>query len=37
MFNFEKLETCQKAIQFANLVYNLARTFPDDERFGLTT
>ena len=37
MFNFEKLETWQKAIQFADLVYRLTRAFPDEERFGLTS
>ena len=37
MFNFEKLETWQKAIQFADLVYQLTRSFPDEERFGLTS
>jgi four helix bundle protein len=36
MFNFEKLETWQEAINFADLVYSLTRTIPDDERFGLT-
>ncbi len=36
MFNFEKLETWQKAINFADLVYELTRSFPADERFGLT-
>jgi len=36
MFNFEKLETWQKAIQFADLVYRVTKSFPDDERFGLT-
>ena len=36
MFNFEKLETWQKAIAFADLVYELTRNFPADERFGLT-
>ncbi len=36
MFNFEKLETWQEAINFADLVYSLTRTFPDVERFGLT-
>jgi four helix bundle protein len=36
MFNFEKLEVLQKAIDFADLVYNHTRTFPADERFGLT-
>jgi len=36
MFGFEKLETWQKAIDFADLVYKLTRSFPNDERFGLT-
>jgi four helix bundle protein len=37
MFNFEKLDVWQKAIDFADLVYNQTRHFPADERFGLTT
>lgn len=36
MFNFEKLEVWQKAIDFADFVYSVTRAFPDDERFGLT-
>jgi four helix bundle protein len=36
MFNFEKLEVWQKAIDFADLVYKQTRHFPGDERFGLT-
>jgi four helix bundle protein len=36
MFNFEKLETWQKAIAFADLVYEATRHFPAEERFGLT-
>jgi four helix bundle protein len=36
MFNFEKLDVWQKAIDFADLVYNQTRNFPGDERFGLT-
>src|ERR1041385_3826303 len=36
MFNFEKLDVWQKAIDFADLVYNYTRAFPADERFGLT-
>ena len=36
MFNFEKLDVWQKAIDFADLVYNHTRLFPPDERFGLT-
>ena len=37
MFNFEKLDIWQKAIQFADLVYRVSRSFPDEERFGLTS
>ena len=36
MFNFEKLDVCQKAIDFADLTYNETRRFPTEERFGLT-
>ena len=36
MFNFEKLEVWQKAIDFADLIYNETRRFPAEERFGLT-
>ena len=36
MFNFEKLDVWHKAIDFANQVYVLTRTFPENERFGLT-
>jgi four helix bundle protein len=36
MFNFEKLDVWQKAIDFADLVYTTTRTFPAEERFGLT-
>src|SRR5258708_14348703 len=37
MFNFEKVEVWKKAIQFPDLVYRLTKTFPDNERFGLTS
>jgi four helix bundle protein len=36
MFKFEKLDVWQKAIDFADLVYDVSRAFPSDERFGLT-
>jgi four helix bundle protein len=36
MFNFEKLEVWQKAIDFADLVYKETQAFPSEERFGLT-
>jgi four helix bundle protein len=35
MFNFEKLEIWQKAINFADLIYNETQAFPSEERFGL--
>ena len=37
MFNFEKLEVWNKAIEFADTIYSITRAFPDDERFGLTS
>jgi four helix bundle protein len=37
MFNFEKLDVWQEAIDFADLVYELTGALPADERFGLTT
>ena len=36
MFNFEKLDVWQKGIEFADLIYADTRTFPTEERFGLT-
>lgn len=36
MFNFEKLEVWRKAVDFADSVYMHTRTFPVEERFGLT-
>jgi len=36
MFDFEKLDVWQKAIDFADLIYNETRAFPAEERFGLT-
>jgi four helix bundle protein len=36
MFNFEKLEVWHEAINFADSVYAFTRSFPDEERFGLT-
>jgi four helix bundle protein len=36
MFTFEKLDVWQKAIDFADLVYSQTKSFPSDERFGLT-
>ncbi len=36
MFGFEKLEVWQRSIEFADTVYEVTRSFPLDERFGLT-
>jgi len=36
MFNFEKLDVWQKAIALADVIYSDTRSFPADERFGLT-
>jgi four helix bundle protein len=36
MFNFEKLDVWHKAIAFADLVYARTRSFPNEERFGVT-
>ena len=36
MFNFEKLDVWQKAIEFADFIYSETRRFPNEERFGLT-
>jgi four helix bundle protein len=36
MFNFEKLDVWHKGIVFADSIYSLTRSFPADERFGLT-
>jgi len=36
MFNFEKLDVWQKAIDFADLVYGKSKPFPREELFGLT-
>ena len=36
MFNFEKLDVWHRAIGFGDLVYSATRSFPNDERFGLT-
>ena len=36
MFNFEKLDVWHRAVDFADLIYRDTRSFPSDERFGLT-
>jgi four helix bundle protein len=37
MFGFEKLDVWQKAIELTDSVYTATRSFPSDERFGLTS
>ncbi len=37
MFRFEKLSVWQKSVEFADLVYEVTRRFPSDERYGLTS
>ncbi len=37
MFNFEKLVTWHKAIALADGVYIATKSFPESERFGLTS
>ncbi len=37
MFGFENLEVWQKAIEFADCVYHATRSFPTDERYGLSS
>lgn len=36
MFTFERLEAWQRSIDFADAVYSITKSFPADERFGLT-
>jgi len=36
VFNFEKLEVWHKSIALADTVYVVTKSFPADERFGLT-
>ncbi|MGQ9571014.1 MAG: four helix bundle protein [bacterium] len=35
MFKFEKLDVWQKAVEYAELIYELTRTFPEEKKFGL--
>ena len=36
MFRFEKLDVWQRAVDHAGQIYTVTRSFPSDERFGLT-
>jgi four helix bundle protein len=35
MFNFERLDVWKKSIELADSVYQITKSFPDFERFGL--
>lgn len=35
-FRFEKLQVWQRAVALADMIYELTKHFPKDERFGLT-
>jgi four helix bundle protein len=35
MFGFEKLDVWQKAVEYAGAIYQVTRSFPAEERFGL--
>ena len=35
-FDFEKLDVYEKAIDFADNIYNISKKFPKAEQFGLT-
>ncbi|MEW5947872.1 MAG: four helix bundle protein [Thermodesulfobacteriota bacterium] len=35
-FNFEKLDVYQEALMLANQVYEITKSFPRDELFGMT-
>jgi four helix bundle protein len=37
MFGFEKLTAWQKSVEYADLVYGVTKSFPAEERFGLTS
>src|SRR5690606_7760960 len=36
-FSFEKLVVWQKARELSKIIYKTTKSFPDDERFGLTS
>jgi four helix bundle protein len=37
MFGFEKLEVWHRAVDYACTIYDMTQTFPEEERFGLTS
>ncbi len=36
-FDFEKLEVYQRAVDFANIVYEVTKNFPKNEQFGIVS
>jgi len=36
LFNFEKLEVYQEAVEFANRIYEVTKSFPKEEKLGIT-
>lgn len=36
-FKFEKLTVWQKAMEYGELIFNLSKNFPDEEKFNLTS
>lgn len=36
-FRFYELDVWRKSIDYADMIYDVTRTFPDDERFGRTS
>lgn len=37
VFSFEKLKVWQEAIDFSVEIYNISKTFPSDEKYGITS
>lgn len=37
VFSFEKLKVWQEAIDFSVEIYNLTKSFPSDEKYGITS
>ncbi len=37
MHNFKELRFWQKAVQFCTNIYNITKSFPPEEKFGLTS
>lgn len=37
VFSFEKLKVWQEAMDFSVEIYNISKTFPSDEKYGITS